>query len=112
MLAKVLINIFLFRSNNVSKMVFQGLVDYYSNIIQSGDSRSDVLPYVRDPIYVLCAVAIYITVVIFGPRFMENRNALKLREIMIGYNFMSVILSVWMMWEVSLIYKLFNMYLL
>ena len=81
-------------------MVFQGFVNYYNAILAAGDPRSAVFPFVKDPIYIACAAVIYLMIVIVGPRFMVNRNALKLREVLIGYNFLSVLLSIWVMWEV------------
>lgn len=80
-------------------MVFQGLVNYYNGMVASGDSRSNELPFVREPTFVIVAAVCYLIMVIFGPRFMEKRTALNLRNVLIGYNFLSVIFSVWMMWE-------------
>jgi len=80
-------------------MVFQGLVESYNNLLNSGDARSNELPFVRSPVYVICAVICYLVMVIVGPRLMEKRDAFQFRGLLIGYNFTSVILSIYMMWE-------------
>jgi len=80
-------------------MVVQGLVNYYNNILISGDVITADLPMVKNPIYVLCAAVLYLIIVVVGPKFMEKRNALQLRGVLIGYNFLSVMLSIWMMYE-------------
>jgi len=79
--------------------MFQGIVDYYNNVKSQGDSRSKELYFVEDPIWVFCAAAIYLTVVILGPKFMQNRQAFGLRNMLIVYNGFSVTLSLWMMYE-------------
>ena len=81
-------------------MVVQVLVDYYDHILATGDARSASLPFVKTPKYVICAVVLYLLMVILGPRVMAKRQPFQLRGVLIGYNFFSVILSVWMMWEV------------
>ena len=77
-----------------------GLVEWYSNIINSGDKRSNQYPFVKDPVYVIVAAILYLIIVVVGPRLMKNREPFQFRGILIGYNFFSVLLSVFMMWEV------------
>jgi len=79
--------------------MFQGIVDYYNGIKSQGDVRSKELYFVEDPLWVFCAAAVYLTVVILGPRFMQNKQALGLRNMLIVYNGFSVALSIWMMYE-------------
>jgi len=76
------------------------LVDFYNHILATGDARTANYPLVNSPKYVILAVILYLLMVIFGPRIMAKRQPFQLRGILIGYNFLSVILSVWMMWEV------------
>ena len=78
-----------------------GLVETYDWIVSAGDSRSNDLPLVKNPIYVVCAAIAYLVMVTAGPRFMEKRNPLLLRNVLLVYNFISVVLSIWMMYEVS-----------
>lgn len=80
-------------------MVFQGIVDYWNQLVNSGDVRSNELPFVRDPTVVILAAISYLVMVTAGPRFMEKREPLNIRKILIGYNFVSVLFSMWMMWE-------------
>jgi len=80
-------------------MVLQGLVDNYNYILNTGDARTKDLPLVRDPLYVGCAAIAYLIMVTAGPRFMEKRQPLQLRGVLIGYNFFSVALAVWMLYE-------------
>jgi len=80
-------------------MVFEGVVSYWNQLVTSGDSRSNQLPLIRDPTVVICAAVAYLVMVIGGPRFMKERNPLQLRQVLIVYNFASVIFSMWMMWE-------------
>jgi len=74
-------------------------MNYWQNLVTSGDSRSNNLLFVQDPTVVICAATGYLIMVISGPSFMEKRNPLQLRKVLIGYNFFSVLFSVWMMWE-------------
>lgn len=76
-----------------------GLVETYSNIVNSGDARSNQLPFVKDPVYVIIAAFLYLIMVTVGPRLMKNREPFQFRGLLIGYNFFSVLLSVYMMWE-------------
>ncbi|XP_066919791.1 very long chain fatty acid elongase AAEL008004-like isoform X1 [Clytia hemisphaerica] len=80
-------------------MVFEGLVGYYDYILQTGDVRTATMPFIQSPKYVVCAVILYLLMVIFGPRIMEKRQPFQLRNVLIGYNCFSVVFSVWMMWE-------------
>lgn len=80
-------------------MVFQGLVEKYNKFAASGDARSRDLPLVADPIYVICAAIAYLVMVTVGPRLMEKRQPLQLRNVLLVYNFMSVALSIYMMYE-------------
>ena len=83
-------------------MVSQGLVDYWTRLVTSGDVRSNKLPFVRDPTVVICAAFAYLVMVIVGPRIMEKRKPLEIRKVLIFYNFCSVLFSMWMMWEVNM----------
>lgn len=67
--------------------------------MNSGDVRSNDLPFIRDPSVMICAAIAYLVMVIVGPRFMEKRTPLEIRKVLIGYNFCSVLFSMWMMWE-------------
>ncbi|XP_047135414.2 very long chain fatty acid elongase AAEL008004 [Hydra vulgaris] len=80
-------------------MVLQGLVAYYNKVRSEGDPRTKDYLFVNDPKYVIMAALLYLVMVTVGPKFMESRKALQLRGLLIVYNFFSVLLSLWMMWE-------------
>ena len=80
-------------------MVFEILTNHWHQLIHSGDPRTQHLPFVRDPTVAICASISYLIIVTLGPKVMERREPLTIRKILIGYNFFSVVFSVWMMWE-------------
>jgi len=80
-------------------MEIQWAFDAWNNFTMSGDVRGNKLPFIADPTFVICASTLYLVIIKVGPRLMEKRRALEFRRILIGYNFLSVIFSLWMMWE-------------
>jgi hypothetical protein len=52
------------------------------------------------PTLAMCLSYAYF-VKILGPRIMENRKALDLRRVLIVYNFVQVIFSAWLFYEVT-----------
>ncbi|XP_002155036.1 very long chain fatty acid elongase AAEL008004 isoform X1 [Hydra vulgaris] len=93
-------------------MLVQHFWQYYFNILDAGDSRTANYLFVRDPKFVMISIVLYLTMVFAGPKFMRNRKALNLRMVLIIYNFLSVLFSIWMLWEflVSIILdKTFNL---
>lgn len=42
---------------------------------------------------------------VLGPRFMENRKPYNLRNILVVYNFLQVLFSMWLFYEVRLALK-------
>ena len=88
-------------------MVFHGLVGYWNRLVNAGDKRSNQLLFISDPTVVICAAIGYLVMVTAGPRFMEKRDPFQLRKVLIGYNFCSVLFSMWMMWEVIILMNFF-----
>ena len=82
-------------------MALEGMTNYYNYILETGDTRTVSFPFIKSPKYAVGAVFLYLLMVIFGPRIMEKRQPFQLRNVLIGYNFFSVVFSVWMMWEVN-----------
>jgi len=82
-----------------ANMVFQKLVEQYDFLMANGDARTANMPFIQSPKYAVCAAVLYLIMVTLGPRFMEKRQPFQLRYVLIGYNFFSVIFSIWMMWE-------------
>jgi len=77
----------------------QGLVDKWNYLLESGDVRSNQLPFIQSPLVPLVAIVLYLAMIALGPRIMEKRVAWKLKEVLIGYNLFCVLLSLWMMYE-------------
>ena len=89
------------RSTAVSKGIeMEALTSFYDFITETGDARTATMPFIKSPKYVVGAVLLYLLMVIFGPRIMEKRQPFQLRNVLIGYNFFSVVFSAWMTWEV------------
>jgi len=80
-------------------MVVESLVNYWNILASSGDVRVNDYPFVQKPTAVICASLSYLFIVTFGPRYMAKRNPLDIRKVLIFYNFISVLFSVWMVWE-------------
>ena len=67
------------------------------------DPKTEEWPLIATPWPTISLVAIYLFIVKVGPKVMENRKAYSLREVLIVYNFALVLLSGWMVYEVSTI---------
>ena len=74
-------------------------LDSYINFIS--DPKTADWPLVATPWPTVAFVAVYLFIVKVGPKFMETRKAYNLREALIVYNFALVLLSGWMVYEVS-----------
>ena len=65
------------------------------------DPKTADWPLVATPWPTVAFVAAYLFIVKVGPKIMEKREAYNLREVLIVYNFALVLLSAWMVYEVS-----------
>ena len=65
------------------------------------DPKTEDWPLIATPWPTISLVAMYLFIVKVGPKVMENRKAYSLRELLIVYNFALVLLSAWMVYEVS-----------
>jgi hypothetical protein len=52
------------------------------------------------PTLAICLSYVYF-VKVLGPRFMESRKPMDLRGVLIVYNFVQVVFSAWMFYEVT-----------
>ena len=52
------------------------------------------------PTLFICLSYVYI-VKVLGPKLMENRKPFQLKNVLIVYNFLQVIFSAWLFYEVS-----------
>lgn len=65
------------------------------------DPRTHEWPLVATPWPTICLMAMYLFIVKVGPKFMENRKAWDLKEVLVVYNFGLVFLSGYMLYEVN-----------
>lgn len=77
----------------------QHLVVSFQSLMDSGDPRTADWPFVSTPWPTISFLAIYLVIVKVGPTIMQKREACNLREVLIIYNFLLVILSVWLVYE-------------
>jgi len=77
----------------------------YSNYL---DPRVDGWPLMHSPYPTLILTASYLLIVYLGPKYMASREAYSLKTFIIVYNFMLVLLSIYMFHEVTL--KTFKKY--
>ncbi|XP_068703411.1 very long chain fatty acid elongase 4-like isoform X6 [Montipora foliosa] len=77
----------------------QHLVVSFQSLMDSGDPKTADWPFVSTPWPIISFLAIYLVIVKVGPTIMQKREACNLREVLIIYNFLLVILSVWLVYE-------------
>ena len=65
------------------------------------DPRVQGWPLVANPLPLLALVALYLFIVLYGPKFMAKRKALNLKYVMMVYNVGLVVLSAYMCAEVG-----------
>ncbi|XP_039591613.1 ELOVL fatty acid elongase 8b [Polypterus senegalus] len=75
------------------------LKEFYDWALQNGDERTDPWFLVYSPAPVTTVFFMYLFVVWFGPKLMENRKAFDLKAVLITYNFSLVGLSSYMFYE-------------
>ena len=70
------------------------LTEWYNHLWELRDKRMDGLPLMGNPLYtvILCALYVYV-VKVAGPRFMENRPPMNIKNFMVAYNAFQVLLS-------------------
>lgn len=76
-------------------------IDRYVNLVDSiSDPRVNDWPLMESPIPTVIIVAMYLyLVLVLGPRLMANRKPLQLNAVLVVYNAIQVIFSVFMLWE-------------
>lgn len=85
------------------KGILEAVGDLYTDVMEN---RSD--PRVNDwflmsgPLPTVCICLTYAFIVkIVGPKLMEDRKPFQLRKTLIVYNFLQVVFSSWLFYEVS-----------
>ena len=79
----------------------------YEEIWSRRDTRVDGWPLMSSPIptAVLCASYVFL-VTVAGPRFMRHREPYNIKAFLIVYNFLQVLLSAYIFFEVMGLYAL------
>lgn len=66
------------------------------------DTRTNHWPLISSPLPGLSIIAVYLYFTLsWGPRYMANRKPFQLERILIVYNFIQVIISTWIFYEVG-----------
>ena len=65
------------------------------------DPKTADWPFIASPWPTIIFVVLYLSIVKIGPKIMESRKAYTLKEVLIVYNLAILILSAWMVYEVS-----------
>ena len=65
---------------------------------------------IGSPWPMLALTVLYLVVVNQGQKFMADKQPLSLKPLLIVYNFLLVLLSAYMFWEVSIFLELFNLH--
>lgn len=80
----------------------------YLLIFSLKDPRVKGWPLVDSIWYPVGIVALYVSVVIIGPKIMKNRQAFEMKFAMALHNFVAVALSLYMFLKVSLSYSIIS----
>lgn len=86
---------------NTMNGIIKPTVDYYNYVMEfKSDPRTDDWFLVRSPGLLLTIVVTYVYFSVkAGPRFMKDRKPIKLKYTLIVYNFIQVLLSIYLFYE-------------
>ena len=82
-------------------LLFLLITCLFFSLFSTLDPKTEEWPLIATPWPTVALVAMYLFIVKVGPKIMETRPAYSLREVLIVYNFALVLLSGWMVYEVS-----------
>lgn len=80
----------------------ESYVNIYSWIFSYADKRVDSWPLMGSPYPTLAIFATYLLITKYGPRYMEKREAFKLKYSLVFYNMFITLLNAWM--AIELVY--------
>lgn len=88
-------------------LVIRSIISYYDFLFnQSSDPRAENLPLVGSPWPVAGIIVLYLCFVNkWGPKFMANRQAFDLQNVMIIFNLVQIIGNLYIMIVVSVLRK-------
>ncbi|KAL0966076.1 hypothetical protein UPYG_G00290580 [Umbra pygmaea] len=72
---------------------------FYERMLENGDSRTDRWFLVYSPVPITCIFLFYLLLIWVGPKLMAHREPVKLKPVLIVYNFAMVCLSSYMAYE-------------
>lgn len=79
-----------------------GFTRFYNFVVDVQDPRTIVWPLMGSPIPLICILAAYLLFCNYiGPYIMKDREPFELKKTMIVYNFMQVVCSAYMVYEVT-----------
>ncbi|CAL9689135.1 unnamed protein product [Knipowitschia caucasica] len=78
---------------------WQKLQVLYQGILENGDKRTDKWLLVYTPLPITCICLGYLIISWSGPKLMLNRSPVKIKPVLIVYNFAMVCLSAYMCYE-------------
>ena len=65
------------------------------------DERVENWFLMKTPVPISIIFVLYVLLVFLGPRFMRNREPLQLKTFIVPYNFILILLSIYMFYEVG-----------
>ena len=74
---------------------------YICNVMYISDERVEDWFLIKTPVPISVIFVMYVLLVFIGPRFMRNREALQLKAFIVPYNFILILLSIYMFFEVG-----------
>ncbi|CAF2064173.1 unnamed protein product [Rotaria magnacalcarata] len=79
-------------------------MDLFATIPQNGDIRVKDWPLMQSVIPTVLIIVAYIFFIIFGRKWMKNKNAFELRDFMLVYNIVKVILCIYITYEATYVW--------
>ncbi|CAF1135254.1 unnamed protein product [Rotaria magnacalcarata] len=79
-------------------------MDLFATIPQNGDIRVKDWPLMQSVIPTVLIIVAYIFFIIFGRKWMKNKNAFELRDFMLVYNIVQVILCTYITYEATYVW--------
>ncbi|CAH0728836.1 unnamed protein product, partial [Brenthis ino] len=91
-----------YTENKKMALILQYINDMHVFMDKYGDPRTNPWFLMSSPFPTLLICLSYIYLVkVLGPRFMENRKPYELKNVLIVYNFLQVLFSAWLFYEIG-----------
>jgi len=87
-------------SINGTSSVTSGMVDFYNRLWDARDMRTENWALMSSPVIPTATSIAYLIAILFvGPRLMENRKAFELKNTLLVYNLIQVVISAYVVYE-------------